>query len=148
MPNPSNNQKSAINQFFASIKQLRETGVIRSNRFLGDLAEFLCAKAFNIQLESNQRAKGLDGTRNGISVQIKYHGGKTTTANLGNPNDYEELYLVVGPESVFRKKVDSDDFLVYKFTKAQVRRRRTSSGKYQVSKNGLPNKPVRRICLG
>src|SRR5580658_3982416 len=89
---PSTDQQSAINAFLTAAKRLREVKVIRSHRFLGDLGdlgEFICACAFGFSLAANQREPGLDGWRKGARVQVKYHGGKTTTADLGKPTNYE-----------------------------------------------------------
>jgi hypothetical protein len=78
---------------------------------------------------------------------VKYHGGKSTTADLGDPKTYDEVYLVLGPESVLRAKGDLNDFLVYKFSSQGAKKRRTQGGKFQISKGRLPLKPTRRIPM-
>jgi hypothetical protein len=144
---PSAEQLSAIRKFFDAVRKLRDVNVIRSHRFLGDLGEFVCACTFEIALSRNQREQGLDGYRGTKRVQVKYHGGKSTTAGLGNPKTYDEVYLVLGPESVLREKGDSKDFLVYKFSSQGAKKHRTRRGKFQISKGRLPTRPTRRISM-
>jgi hypothetical protein len=114
-------QKEAITNFHSAIKELRNVGVIRSDRYLGDLGEFLCADEFGINLATNLREVGHDGLRNTIKVEIKYGGGSKKNIDLGNPNNYEEVYIVLGKESVIRPIVDDADFLVYKLSATQVK---------------------------
>ena len=65
----------AIIDFKSSFKELKGSGVIRSHRYLVDLAEFLCANALKIDLATNLRQTGHDGIRADLRAQIKYSGG-------------------------------------------------------------------------
>jgi hypothetical protein len=140
-------QEKAISEFRRAIEALRATGVIRSHRYLGDLGEFLCADTFGIDLERNLRAVGIDGRRNELRVQIKYHGGKNTAIDVGDPNSYDELYVVLGPGSVFRPHGYADDFLVYLISSDQVRAFESKEGKYWCTQNRLGDEPTRHIAL-
>jgi hypothetical protein len=141
-------QRRAITRFASSIRELKDAGVIRSHRYLGDLAEFLCADAFSINLEDNLRQAGHDGTRGGLRVQIKYGGGTKTNVDLGDPLTYDEVYVVLGEESVIRSYSHDADFLVYKLTAEQVRGLgKTKKGKYSYGANQFRRAPDRTISL-
>lgn len=137
----------ALRSFTSAVKELGAAGVTRSHRYLGDIAEFLCADAFGINLAQNLREVGHDGTREQIKVQIKYNGSKKTNVDLGNPLHYEEVYIVLGPESVVRPISHSAEFLVYRFTSDEVARMRTPNGKYSCAKGQLPSAPLQVIYL-
>ena len=51
---------------------------------------------------------GHDGHLDGQLVQVKYHGGSSTTVSCGDPDAYDVLIIVLGPDSVIRP-ADSDD---------------------------------------
>ncbi|WP_315139142.1 hypothetical protein [Achromobacter marplatensis] len=113
-------QRVAIKQFIVAVRGLKDASVIRSHRYLGDLAEFLCADRLKVNLSTNLREVGHDGVRETLRAQIKYGGGKKTNMDLGDPSKYEEIYVVLGKESVIRKQLCDADFQIYKFTSAQV----------------------------
>jgi len=142
-------QQKAISEFFKAILGLRQTGIIRSQRYLADLGEFLCADTFGIDLARSLREVGHDGLRGAVRVQVKYHGGKSTTANLGNPDQYDEVYLVLGPDSVLRPKGLAEDFLIYQFAATAVKKFESSKsvGNHYCTKARIPTNPVRKISL-
>lgn len=141
------NQKSAIIKFSSAVEELRDAGVVRSHRYLGDLAEFLCADALDITLSDNLREVGHDGIRYGVKVQVKYGGGKKTNIDLGDPTSYEEIYIVLGKESVVRSRGQKGDFLVYKLTSAEVKGMQTPNGKYSCGSSVLSRKADLAIFL-
>lgn len=124
-------QKLAITNFSKAIKELKDAGVIRSHRYLGDLAEFICAKTFNIDLATNMRQTGHDGMREQLRAQIKYGGGTKTNVDLGDPTTYEEVYVVLGKESILRSHPHDADFIIYKLSSEEVSAMGTTKkGKY------------------
>lgn len=68
-------QQQAITGFIVAVDTLRNAGIIRSHRYLGDIGEFLCADAFGINLSTNLRQAGEHMTHN-LSVN-------RTTCKLG-----------------------------------------------------------------
>jgi len=141
-------QRLAITSFAASIKELKDAGVIRSHRYLGDLAEFLCADAFSIDLATNLRQAGHDGTREQLRAQIKYGGGSKTNMDLGDPSTYEEVYIVLGKESVVRSYPHDADFLIYKLTNDEViAMGQTMKGKYSCGVTRFRRPPDHAISL-
>lgn len=140
-------QNAAIHQFRSAVKALKAAGVIRSDRFLGDIAEFLCADALGVELSHNLRQHGHDGIRGGKRVQVKYAGGKKTNLDLGDPLAYDELYVVMGEESVVRNANEPGDFLVYRFLSEDVRTMQKPKGNYSCGKAALPARPTHVINL-
>lgn len=137
----------AITKFIDAVAELRAQGIVRSHRYLGDLGEFLCADAFAIDLEKNLRQAGRDGRRGRLLVQIKYHGGKSTTVNLGDPAHYDEVYVVLGPDSVIRPDGYVEEFLIYRLSAAQVREFAPENDNYYCTERRLPQQPTHRIGL-
>ncbi len=142
----NSSQVTAIRKFTETVAELREQGIVRSHRYLGDLGEFLCAEVFAIDLTTNLRQPGLDGWRGELPVQIKYHGGKSTTVDLGDPAHYDEVYVVLGPDSVIRPDGYVEEFLIYQLSAAQVRKFASENGNYYCTERRLPEKPTR--CIG
>lgn len=141
-------QLLALSSFRSAIKELKDAEVIRSHRYLGDIAEFLCADAFEIDLATNLRQIGHDGIRKNLRVQIKYGGGKKTNIDLGDPLTYEEIYVVLGKDSIVRKYQHEADFLVYKLTSDEVKNiGRTNKRKYSCGSNRFANEPDHTISL-
>lgn len=140
-------QTKAIKQFKLAVQELRRSGVVRSDRILGDIGEFLCAGHFGIELEPNLRERGHDGKLNNKLVQIKYHGGKSTTVNLGDPKQYAEAFIVLGPESVLRPENEKAEYLVYRLDADALEKSKTDNGNYHCTKSRLQSDPSARIGL-
>ena len=140
-------QSNAIKQFMRAIHALRRTKVVRSGRILGDIGEFLCASHFGIELGNNLREEGFDGKLHDQLIQVKYHGGKSTTVNLGNPANDVEVFIVLGPESVLRPYGEKAEYLVYRLDAEAIKKCKTKGGNYHCTKNRLPSEPSARIDL-
>lgn len=104
-------QHEAIALFFDSVAKLKSTGVVRSDKYLGDIAEFLCKKNTGMTLAASQRQPGHDGLRDGERIQVKFSGGKSTTIEAGDPEQYDVLYVVLGPDSSLRKASDPEGYV-------------------------------------
>lgn len=105
-----NEQIGALNEFLGAVKKLRDCGVIRSEKYLGDIAEFIVQEKFSVKLCKNQRENGYDGldTKN-KKVQIKSHNAPIGTniqigaVGEGKKRKYDDLYIVLGPESCLKQ---------------------------------------------
>lgn len=112
----------AISAFFDAASELRKLGVIRSDKYLGDLAEYICTHFYEIELASSGRQIGHDGIDCDGFVQVKYHGSCTrTNIDLGNPDMYDHVLVVLGKTSLLRSSMYADDFLVYRMSSNSVR---------------------------
>lgn len=141
-------QQRAITDFTTSIQELKDAGVIRSDRYLGDLAEFLCADAFGIDLATNLRQTGHDGTHRGLRAQIKYGGGTKKNIDLGDPDTYEEIFVVLGRDSAIRDDSHDADFIIYKLTSDEVLAMgKNNAGGYSCGKTPFLRLPDETIYL-
>jgi hypothetical protein len=68
----NNETKQAISQFFDSIEKLKQLGVFRSDKYLGDLGEYISQYFYNIELAQSGRQLGHDGIDSEGFVQVKY----------------------------------------------------------------------------
>lgn len=133
-------QREAIRKFFAAVEELKGSGVVRSDKYLADIAEFICASELNVELSANKREPGHDGNLDGERVQIKYHGGTATTVNCGDPASYEALLVVLGPRSELNETCGEDEFALYQIPAARVREKGPNSdGQFRLTKAQLPD---------
>lgn len=141
-------QKTALFAFGAAVDLLKQAKVIRSHRYLGDIAEFLCAELTGIDLSTNLRQVGHDGMRGELRAQIKYGGGKKTNMDLGNPANYDEIYVVLGKGSVLRTYPAPEEFIVYRLTSSHVTTLTPiANGRYSCGKRNFSRAPDFVITL-
>jgi hypothetical protein len=132
-------ETKAVRQFFDAVEKLKKLGVVRSDKYLGDIAEFICSTRFKVVLATSGREPGHDGLIGKKKVQIKFHGGKRTTIDCGNPAEYDELIIILGPKSVLRATGEKSDFVAYRIPSDHVAARRPhADGKLRYTKNQLP----------
>ena len=113
-------QRNALQDFYSAADRLKELNVIRSDKYLGDIAEFLCVSLLGATLAKSGRQPGYDGLIGDTKIQVKYHGGSSTTVECGDPTKYDELILVLGPESVLRVDTEDRRFLIYRVPSSEV----------------------------
>lgn len=132
-------QSKAIERFFEAVEELKRLKVIRSDKYLGDIAEFICKSQFGVELATSGRQPGHDGHIQGRRVQIKYGGGSSTTIDCGKPEEYEELLVVLGPHSALRTDADPRGFAVYRIPSDLVKQKEPhSDGVRRFTKTQLP----------
>lgn len=135
----TNEETKAIGDFFAAAEKLRELNIIRSDKYLGDISEFICKSELGVVLTVSGRQPGYDGKIEGSLVQLKFNGGTSTTIDCGNPDDYDEILVVLGPNSVLRPDDASGDYLIYRIPKHIVQQKSLhSDGKRRYSKGQIP----------
>ena len=134
-------QEFAIAQFFQAVERLEGLGVIRSSRVLGDIGEFLCADTLGTVLVDELRLPGHDGTHEGKRVQVKFSNSPTgNNINVGHPNTYEELVVVLGPKSKLREVGHAPgEFRFYRFSSEEVKLWRTQKESFYCAKERIRN---------
>jgi hypothetical protein len=132
-------QKRAITSFFKAVERLEDCGVIRSSRYLGDIGEFLCNSAFGTILANQLRQTGHDGMEGSSRVQIKFNNSTAgNNINVGNPNDYDVLVVVIGSRSKLREADHSqNEFRLYRYAADEVKTWKTKSNNYYCAKEKL-----------
>lgn len=95
--------------------------MIRSDKILGDLAEWICTDRYGLVLATSGRHPGYDGMIGQSKVQVKAHNSpKGTNLSVGNPDLYDELIVLIGPRSRLRVGPAGQTFHVYRFTASHV----------------------------
>lgn len=143
-------QESALAAFFKAVDRLEEVGVIRSSRFLGDIGEFLCADAFGTVLVEELRLPGHDGVHDEKRVQIKFNNSPTgNNINVGNPEKYDELVVVIGPRSKLRESEHQPgEFRFYRFSSAEVTPWQTGRNNFYCAKERIANCTNKHVARG
>ena len=121
--------KKMLYQFYELTKELRKAGIIRSDNIFGDIGEFLCNQVYpNLTLVQSKTNPSYDATENGRKIQIKFSDStKAKNIHVGDPDKYDELIVVLGPNSVHRyKKEDCSrkgKILFYRYTNQDVKKK-------------------------
>jgi hypothetical protein len=132
-------QSSAIAQFFAAVERLKSLKVIRSDKYLGDIAEFICKDQFGLELATSGRQPGYDGHIKNKRIQVKFAGGSSTTVDCGDPKKYDELFILLGPKSVLRSESKPKGFVAFRIPSATVSKQPPhADGKRRYTKGQLP----------
>ncbi|HWL23308.1 MAG TPA: hypothetical protein VNR38_06100 [Ureibacillus sp.] len=132
-------EKQAIDNFYDAVGQLRKLDIIRSNRYLGDLGEFIASKAFGFKLNKNKRQKGYDATKKKKKYEVKYADGTKTNISLGNPKTYDYIILVIGCKSVLFDPSLKGSYAVYELPSSITIKYPNPKGGYSFGKNVLHN---------
>ena len=51
---------------------------------------------------------------------MKFHGGTSNTVGCGDPVNYDELIIILGPESVLRPDEATEQFMAYRIPSSTV----------------------------
>ena len=118
-----NEIKDSLSSFFNSIKILEKNAIIRSSKYSGDIAEFICSKFYDFKLCTNQRQIGYDALDiNSRRVQIKLNNSsKKTNQAIGDKSQYDDLYLLITSNSkLFDHKFNKAFLLIYKIPASTI----------------------------
>lgn len=133
--------KTKLYQFYELIKELRNEGIVRSDNIFGDIGEYLCTQIYpNLTLVQSKTNPGYDATEEGKKIQIKFSDScDAKNINVGKPDEYDVLIVVLGPKSAHRYKNDDisrkDKILFYRFTSLEVKENfKTENNHYSLSR--------------
>ncbi len=143
-------EKQLIRDFFNYPEKLRDAGIVRSNNVLGDIGEWLCVKKYGLVLANSGRNPDFDGYIEDKKVQVKLHNAPigTNVNDVGNPEKYDELIIILGKQSRLRpKNVCEDGFLFYKFSAQEVKNNMKQNKKYSCAKKVLGEKEYECVIL-
>lgn len=137
-----------ISEFFAVASKLNDAGIVRSDKLLGDIGEWLCVKAYGLVLAESGRSKGFDGCIGDNEIQVKVHNAPIgTNVSVGNPDNYDELIILIGPRSRLRDTDNTQSFHVYRFSSNEVKSTMKRSSGFYCSKGTLEGKQHEAIAL-
>lgn len=130
-------QKIALQNFFQCLDVLKKMNIVRSDVILGDIGEFLCTIAFpGLRLVPEKTKEGYDALCNNKKIQIKYsNSSDAKNIDLGKPDKYQELIVILGKNSAHRKNDEPDvDFVFYRYSSSEVIENFKVSSGYKLSK--------------
>jgi hypothetical protein len=129
-----------LKDFFSKAESLKHNNIIKSDRFLGDIGEFIIEKKYGLIPPKNKREKYIDGTIGSETVQVKFSSSPTNTnINIGNPTKYDILYLILSKQSMHFPLNETSQFIVYRILSQDILKDRlvTLKGKYYYTRNQL-----------
>jgi hypothetical protein len=131
---PETNQ--ALREFLAAQAKLAQMGVIHSRDDIGDIARHLCTLVYGLKPKRSRQPAGHDGTIGGTRTRVQVNNCPTgTKVMLAEPLEFEQLVVVLGPNSTLRPDGLEETFIFYRFTKEQVSEKfRTPAGHYVAGK--------------
>ena len=133
-------QTTAIGEFFLAADRLKTLRIIRSDKYLGDIAEFIAVSQLGMTIVTSGTEPGHDGHIEGRKVQVKFNGGTSITIDCGNPDDYDELIVVLGPKSVMRREELTEPYVIYRIPSDVVRNKAPhKDGRLRFAKGDLPS---------
>ena len=121
----------SLKRFFSAQKDLSELGVIKSRDYLGDIGRYVCTLAYGLKVPKGRKPTGYDGKIGKSRVTVRLNNCPVgTPVSLTEPFDFDELIVVLGPNCLLRPEGVASDFIFYRFTPEEVRRRfkKTKSG--------------------
>jgi hypothetical protein len=122
---------NSLKQFFSVQKDLGELGVIKSRDYLGDIGRYVCTLVYGLKVPKRRKPTGYDGKigRSRVTVRLS-NCPAGSPVRLTEPFDFDELIVVLGPNCQLRPTGVASDFIFYRFTAGEVRRRfrKTKSG--------------------
>jgi hypothetical protein len=122
---------NSLKQFFAVQRDLGELGVIRSGDYLGDIGCYVCQLAYGLKVPKRRKPTGYDGKIGKSRVAVRLNNCPVgNPVRLAEPLDFDELIVVLGPSCLLRPEGVASDFIFYRFTPGEVRKRfkKTKSG--------------------
>lgn len=129
-----------IKSFFNIIESLKKFEIIWSDRYLGDIGEYLAAQKYNVKLSNNKREEIIDGHIGEKTVQIKWSGSQTkTNIDIGRLDLYDILILVLPKSSKHYPNNCKSDLVLYKIDSVELLKfiSKSNVGKFYITKEKL-----------
>jgi len=124
--------KEALKGFFSAQERLNQLGIIHSRDYIGDIGRYLCRVMYNLEVTKAGRQAGYDGMIGTSKILVKINNCPVgTPVMLGEPGEFDELIVILGPNCSLRPENIEDDFIFYRFTREEALQKfRTPNGKY------------------
>ncbi len=104
---------------------------------------------YDLEVTKTERQAGYDGTIGTSKIQVKINNCPVgTPVILGEPGEYDELIVILGPNCSLRPENIPDDFISYRFTREEALKKfRTPNGKYVGKKELFSQGPDKVLNL-
>ena len=142
--------KSALRDFFTAQGRLHERGVIGSKHYIDDIAVYLCSAIYGMETVGKGRSDpGYDGTLGTSRIAVRLTNCPTgTPIRIAEPVAFDELIVVLGPNSWMRPEGIDAEFIFYRLGKEEVLDGfQESGGIYSGGVEILPSQPDRLLSL-
>jgi hypothetical protein len=142
--------KSALRDFFAAQGKLHEFGVIGSKHYIDDIAVYLCSIIYGLDpVGKKGKDPGYEGLIGASRVAVRLTNCPTgTPVRIAAPVAFDELIIVLGPNSWMRPEGIDAEFICYRLGKDEVMERfRESNGMYLGDAGVLPEQPDKVVSL-
>ena len=143
--------KLALRNFFAAQGKLHEFGVIGSKHYIDDIAVYLCSRIYGMDpVGKKGKDPGYEGLIGSSRVAVRLTNCPTgTPIRITAPIHFDELIVVLGPNSWMRPEGINAEFICYRLDKEVVLARfRESNGTYSGDAEVLPEHPDKVVSLG
>jgi hypothetical protein len=122
----------SLKKFFSAQKGLSEIGIIRSRDYIDDIGRYVCSLVYGLKVPKRRRQTGYDGKIGKSRVAVRLNNCPVgNPVRLTEPLDFDELIVVLGPTCLLRPAGVASDFIFYRFTTEEVRKRfRKTRGGY------------------
>jgi hypothetical protein len=139
----------ALQQFFSAQMKLAQLGVIRSRDYIGDIARYLCNVVYDFQPRKSRQPAGYDGIIGTAKTRVQVNNCPTgTKVRVAEPLEFDQLVVVLGPNSALRPPDVRDAFLFYRFTREEVAEKfKTPGGHYIGGKQTFAQRYDRTLNL-
>jgi hypothetical protein len=141
--------KHALRGFLSTQAKLAQLGVIHSRDYIGDIARYVCAIVYDFEPKRSRHPAGYDGTIGTVRTRVQINNCPTgTKVMLAEPLEFEQLVVMLGPNSTLRPDGLEETFVLYKYTKKQVIERfKTPGGRYIAGKRVFAQGHDRTLSL-
>ena len=142
--------KSALRDFFAAQGKLHELGVIGSKHYIDDIAVYLCSRIYGMEpVGKGEKGLGYEGLIGTSRVAVRLTNCPTgTPVRIAAPVAFDELIVVLGPNSWMRPEGIDAEFITYRLGKEEVLDRfQESNGIYKGDAGILPAQPDKLVNL-
>ncbi len=142
--------KSALRDFFAAQGKLHEFGVIGSKHYIDDIGVYLCSRIYGMEpVGKRGKDPGYEGLIGASRVAVRLTNCPTgTPIRIATPVAFDELIVVLGPNSWMRPEGIDAEFIAYRLGKEEVLERfRESNGIYSGDAEILPAQPDKLLSL-
>jgi len=115
---------AALGEFFSGQRKLNQLGVIHSRDYIGDIGRYLCQQVYGMEVPEGRREPGCDGTIGQSRVAVRINNCPVgTPVRVEEPLEFDELIVILGPNCFLRPQGVASDFIFYRLTPDEVRKR-------------------------
>lgn len=114
----------SLKRFFSAQTDLSELGIINSRDYVGDIGRYVCTLVYGLKIPKGTKPIGYDGKIGKSRVAVRLNNCPVgSPVRLAEPLDFDGLIVILGPNCLLRPEGVASDFIFYRFTTAEVRKR-------------------------